>query len=402
MYKKVINNCSIEKISIILYLFFAFFPYLCFYKIGTDTQPYFLVFGAVVFLIIIKDNLKMPTEIYYLFILLLISIILFFWSSNFHNWISGVAGYYNLAVGTYITFYILNNYYKLFEKILIYSLLLWLLIGLIQIFYDRTFGMEYLNRMTLNSNRGVNSLSAEPTTFAITLLFYLLIIRESLLINKKYITIFLLLIMLFFTQSSLVIMLSFIYIGYYAFIYLSLKKIVYLSSIIVLSGYIINMYFGEYYRDYRILELIMYIYEDPFMFFLEGSVNARISAIFFPILGFVKSLGLPHGFGNYSEFLIAELPKYDFFGIWVTKGDKIMSFYASSLYELGLFGLILIVTISTIIYNRYKKDFKYMLLTLLCINTLLFMAMPLSNPFVSMYLAILLYRSDNETPNNPK
>ena len=384
------------KTSIYLYLSFAFFPFFCFYKIGTDTQPYYLIFVSILFLFIVKDILKMTKELYYLFILLFISLLLFFISSDLHNWIRGVAGYYNLAIGTYVMCYILNNHYKIFEKLLIYSLIIWLLIALAQIFYDRSFGIEFLNRMVVWHNRGVSSLSPEPTTFAIVLLFYLFIIKESFLKYKNYIVIALFLIILLFTQSSLFIMLSFIYIGYYSLIYFSWKKNLLIILLITIVGYFIYFYLGQYNSQYRFLELLVYFVENPIDFLREGSINDRIASIYFPILGFIKSVGIPHGFGNYSDFLTLELPKYDFFGIWVSIGNRIMSFYASSLFELGIFGLVLIYAINSIIYNRYKKDTKNMLLNLLFMNTLLLMAIPLSNPLVSMYLAILIYRRDNE------
>jgi hypothetical protein len=384
------------KINIYLYLFFAFFPFLCFYKIGTDTQPYFLIFGSILFLFTVKNILKMTKEVYYLFILLFISLLLFFISSDLHNWIRGVAGYYNLAIGTCVLYYILNNYYKIFEKSLVYSLIIWLLIALVQIFYDRSFGIEFLNRMILWHNRGVSSLSPEPTTFAIILLFYLFIIKESFLKYKKYIAIALFLIILLFTQSSLFIMLSFIYVGYYSLIYLSWKRIFVIIFLIIIIVYFIYFNFGQYNSQYRFLELLVYFIENPIDFLQDGSINDRIASIYFPILGFIKSVGIPHGFGNYSDFLTFELPKYDFFGIWVSIGNRIMSFYASSLFELGIFGLVLISAINSIIYSRFKNDTKNMLLNLLFMNTLLLMAIPLSNPLVSMYLAILIYRRDNE------
>ena len=108
---------------------------------------------------------------------------------------------------------------------------------------------------------------------------------------------------------------------------------------------------------------------------------------------------MPNGFGTYSNFLTNEVSQQDTF-IWTTYSNRIMSYYGSILYELGIFGLIIPVVYSWIIYMRFKYSLKRVIIYLVFINGILLSAIPLTFPFVGIYMAVLLYTANFKFKKN--
>mgnify|MGYP007000234208 len=72
---------------------------------------------------------------------------------------------------------------------------------------------------------------------------------------------------------------------------------------------------------------------------LDASVNFRLADIYFPIKGFIDNYMLPNGFNAYQTYLESELAQQSIFSGqdgWVTKSNRISSFYSSILFELGI------------------------------------------------------------------
>jgi len=145
----------------------------------------------------------------------------------------------------------------------------------------------------------------------------------------------------------------------------------------------------------------MFLSEPSNLFIADASINDRVSAIYFSIKGFFDNNMIANGFGTYAQYLSDELPKQDTFW-WVSESNRIMSFYGGILFELGFVGLLIPFVYSILIFKAYKYKISDGLLYFFFINTILLTAIPLSFPFVGIYMATLLYKVKYETPNNPQ
>jgi hypothetical protein len=144
--------------------------------------------------------------------------------------------------------------------------------------------------------------------------------------------------------------------------------------------------------NFRILEIIKMLVESPSQILaLDDSINDRASAIYFSIKGLLDNYFLPNGFSSYGTYMNTELPKQDVF-LQSSSNSRIMSYYGGIMYELGIIGLLIPVTFTIIIIKSYVGKVRSMFLYVLFINTILFSAIPMSFPFVGVYMACLIYR----------
>jgi len=156
---------------------------------------------------------------------------------------------------------------------------------------------------------------------------------------------------------------------------------------------ILNSYNYDY--DSRALVLLDTVITNPGSLMSDGSINARMAAIYFSIMGFIDNFGIPNGFGAFSNYQEIELPKQDIFTHIKSPPVRIMSFYGGILFELGVIGLLIPISYSIIILRAYKKNIKNFLLFFFFLNTILFTAIPVTLPLVGIYIGALLYRSDS-------
>ena len=151
-----------------------------------------------------------------------------------------------------------------------------------------------------------------------------------------------------------------------------------------------------YNYDIRALHLLSQLITHPESLMSDDSINTRMGIIYFSIKGFIDGYGMPNGFGAFSDYWTIEILKQNIFvQVYGTPPVRIMSFYGSILFELGVIGLLIPISYSIIIFKAYKKNIKDFLLFFFFLNTILFTAIPLSLPLVGVYMAALLYRSDN-------
>jgi hypothetical protein len=151
----------------------------------------------------------------------------------------------------------------------------------------------------------------------------------------------------------------------------------------------------SYHYDSRALVLFNKVMTHPESLMSDESINARMAAIYFSIMGFIDNFGIPNGFGAFSNYQEIELPKQDIFTHLRSPPHRIMSFYGGILFELGVIGLLIPISYSVILLKAYKKNIKNFLLFFFFLNTILFTAIPVTLPLVGIYIAALLYRSDN-------
>ena len=134
------------------------------------------------------------------------------------------------------------------------------------------------------------------------------------------------------------------------------------------------------------------ILENPSNFYLiDASGNDRVAHIFFSLKGALDNFLLPNGFNNWTQYVNSESARNQTF-FYVSSG-RIMSTYGAALYELGVFGLILPVSINIILF---RLDIRSRFAIIITINLLLFTAIPLAFPILSIFLGYIYYMIKNE------
>lgn len=376
------------SVYIFIYISVCFNPYIAIINLETDLQPYFLILSVP---LLMSFNLKVNRIILLLFIPLIFSCFLLIFSHSIFTGLRSISGFLNLFITTTIFFQLLKKYNILFILSLKFSIYIWGLIGLIQYFINREFGTILLSRVSTDESRGVTSLAPEPTFYGLVCLFLILII-SNVNFNNKNIYIFLLLIQIvFLASSSMTIILLFFYMFYFVIFKFNLRYILY--SLFIGASFISILFYStidasSFGRVYNIYQMII---ENPISIFsLDASANDRLSSIYVSIYGFFDNMFLPHPYGSYDSYQKNILRGNTFFW-WTQDRSRIQSFYGSILFNIGFIGLFIPFVISKLLYKTHnRRDY---LVNFFFINTILFTAIPVSFPFVAIYIATLLYKN---------
>jgi len=387
-----------------LYVFitiFSFFPYVTFYSFGTDIQPWSILTIFVMSLIVFYHNTKIDKLLVFLFLPFLYALFLLPIAVDYTAAIRSLLGYLTIVLVPFIFYLILVKHYVLFIKILKFATIIYFIVGLIQILFYDEFMSFLLHRNSTTDSRGVTSLAVEPTFYGIVCLFLILLFLTLEIKDKKKYIYLLLVQIVFLAQSSMSILFLLIFYFYYFLFKVSIKTIILvLFGISAMILFLYNMDLASH--NIRIFQLInIFLSEPSNIFIADASINDRVSSIYFSFKGFIDNNFIANGFGTYSQYLNSELPKQNTFW-WVSKSNRIMSFYGSILFEIGFIGFVIPFVYSIIIFRAYKYQISSALLYFFFLNTILLSAIPLSFPFVGIYMAVLLYKAKHETPNNPQ
>ncbi|MDA9031557.1 hypothetical protein N9I31_06965 [Candidatus Pseudothioglobus singularis] len=385
---------SISLILLFLTLLFSFFPYITPFSFGTDIQPWSILMVTTYSMSLFYNGYRFQRIFIYLMIPMVFSISLFYVGDNQFSSIRSIAGYFNIVLTPFVFYFILNKYYDLTINFLKLVVITYLIIGLIQTVFDVNFLSLLLNRVSTFGGRGVTSLCPEPTFYGIVCLFLILLFLTLDIKNKNLFICLLVFQILFISKSTMVILLLLIFWFYYAIFKLNAKLFLLLFMFLIIAMVIFITLDSSYYET-RVLHLFNKLITNPESLINDGSINSRLGDVYFPIMGFIDNFGMPHGFGSFSNYQATELLKQDIFLHKAMPNDRIMSFYGGILFELGVIGLLIPISYSIILLRAYKKNIKNFLVFFFFLNTILFTAVPASLPLVGIYIAALLYRSDN-------
>jgi hypothetical protein len=364
-----------------------------------DSQP-FPVFFCTIFLLLNYQKLaNLLIDHQYLISLFLITSIAWLFCSiyyyqSFFTFLAyrGLYNYFGFII-LIIGYLMYFNIFRFPLKILVVINLLWILIGIIQIFYP-SIVLDFVAYRT-TEDRGWPSLAPEPTFFGIFLFFisWIYLIRFNYQLNLKFKLIFLanILSILFLAKSSMIILylliILFIYIIFRCSIKYKFFTVFFLGILVLALSYI------EYDAgSSRILYFISMLSSDPVSFFsTDESANQRLSNIVLPIHGLIYNHLIPGGF--HSFFNVAEeiIPLYNGF-FYYSYGDlKIMSWLGAMIYELGFFGIIIIYMVGHNSCNGTAKRFMEVLILII----LLLSAIPISFPLIPFIFSLFMYKKDN-------
>lgn len=382
-------------------IIFCFFPYLQLIPLPTDSQPYALLISI---LILIANGFRFVyKESLYLLIVAIFACLFAVYGGLDFNTVRSVINYvslFTIATATNIMFVKFRNIpFKLFKQIVY----IWGIVAVIQQFIYPTFCSFLISRMAeVKYGRGVCSLAPEPTFYAIICALLSIICYLNYHENEHYkklqLIIWLQLIIL--SRSTTMIMLALLsYVVYKGYIIVTRRPIlIFYGLSVVLLIYFIIPFLLPYIEQYRFGILFSKLLENPQLFVtVDESVNERFIHAFFPLYGFIVNYGMPHFYGNFSDFMngITSSGQFQDYIPYVKDNyTRIMSGLGSALFELGLPALLIVIVLINCIKMLIRNDQHFLFYGILLVFILM-NAMPLSNALVGFVFGNLIYCKHN-------
>ena len=359
--------------------FTSFFPWtkLGFLDLDSDTQIYpllFLLTGLIIGVFISKFlNIKIiniasvDSRVKNFTVLILtasfLSIVSLFVIDDFNGGsIRALVPYLILAINFVFYIFIVDiRYSPAIQKACISAGLIWLLVSIIQYFYNKEFLTWTVNRTVLTDDRGVIGLGSEPGYNATVLLVFFIVLY---ILNKKTMAFFLLILIAFLTKHAVSVFITpFLLLSMYlAGKNINFKLFIKLIFCIVIAALLFYFLFVglQYYNpDSRIVRLIRVITESGIGTILsDGSLNTRLTHYVASIHGFFFNIFLPNGSNSWPAY-VSEYSSRSllFWNSGLHETDRINSGLGALLYESGIFGAVIIYYLYKLILFRTRGIF---------------------------------------------
>ena len=377
-----------------LFVLFSTIPWVHFGLTKMDSQPWPILFSCF-FLISLSSSLKykkLLLTIAWLISLGILTGLIYKPLAVDFLLFRGIANYFGILF-IFASFIFFMQRYGFPLKILVFMNLIWLLAGVVQIFFPLALESIVVGRTTIG--RGVTSLAPEPTNFAMYLFFnsWLILIGKKYVLSSriKFLVLLNFVGVIALAQSTMVVLfivITSITVGLYVFLRSSIKKRYFRLGILALVlGVISFIILINFFHESRLFHMLHLASSLSWVevFRVDASFNSRLAHVVLPIIGFFHNYCLPGGFYSFasmSEKLVGFYDGYFWYGF---SGDKIMSWVGSFLYELGFFGfLIMFLIVKYINDSTRKRNFEIFLLFFL-----LFSAIPLAFPLIPMIMGAL-------------
>ena len=369
-----------------------FLPYISPFPISSDTQPLAIVICTLTIVFIFSSQtVKMkPIKIPYISMFsalscgYVVSLSLIYGSFE----LRGIASYISLLVFSMFGSIIAVRPHMIKAPLLL-AAVLWLVVGVAQLLLSKDFGTIFQHRATSSISRGVVSLASEPSHYSMmcVLLIVFLDIYKTRIRNlspwvlKLQITFGIQILFLSRSTFGILALLLWIFIK----IYLSFKKkmisTVLISIVFAFSVYVakkMNLH-HEFRLVYLVSEIIENISEPQYIFIKDASANARAADIIISTYSFFESIPLPigHGLGTWKDYLGSADENFDYLWHIVPGSNRIMSGYGGLLYEVGLLGFILIISIFFSLYRLGSPEVK---VAAVFLTIFMFTAVPIATP----------------------
>ncbi|MFE2777927.1 hypothetical protein ACFXEB_09010 [Aerococcus urinaeequi] len=384
------------------------FPYISVINTPFDTQPTSLLVAMFIFFVILFErNDKIPITFVPLLFLFVMSIIaMLIYPNDMISGLRSVVGYSTLffvTLASYKTFKLIN------PRILIYSEWIWFIVAFIQTFISKNFGSFLLSNLRTSAARGVTSLAVEPSYYAIIMVFFLILneffYAKNLFNNKEYKQVFVLSciqILLSFSGMGILFLAVF---GLFKTISVVLTKNVVkkISSLIIFFS-LLGTAFVAFTSIPKLAQsraggiLVKFIQSPTDLIMSDKSIALRLSHITISTLSIFQNFGLGHGVGQFETKAISVMENLPT-PIWkmiveqeVYPGGRIMSGWGSSIFELGIIGLIPLFLFIYVMRLAMKKSNKSVYITAFgVIFILMWMSVPYSFPLFSYFMGITLF-----------
>ncbi len=377
----------------LVFVIFAFLPWVNFGTNSRDTQAWPLIFGTLFLLISLKESLNFKElSIFTLPILALIA--WFFFSQNIMDFIAlrAIINYLAFSV-CFLAFTLFIKRYSFPWRLIISINILYIFVGLIQLYIPDIVSNIVTTRGLIDSSRGVTSLTSEPTFFGLFLFFlsFLYLVESNfkpktnlvLLIFINVLSIF------FLSKSSTVALFFLISIPFIFFTRFNFR----LTFLISCSTLLIIFLIPYLLDGSRLLDLYELVKEIGIMqlIFLDQSINDRVANVIYPLHGFYLNNFLPGGFHSFSQMHIYLTDYYLGFFNFGSGSTSILSYIGAFVYELGFLGIIFLLWIFVLIQDGTITRFFDTTLLFILLNS----SVPPSLPLIPFIFAVYLLKNNN-------
>lgn len=279
--------------------------------------------------------------------------------------------------------------------------MIWIFCGLLQVL----FGLEILSsivNLRSSDNRGVTSLSPEPTHFGFHLVFItwilLLLSHVGLIAKRKaYFMAFLNFIAILFLAKSSMGAIYFLLMIPFFILSVSLRTL----SLVYISIFLISFFLGFYIYllidgDSRLAVVMSSIIQDPLAVARDdASVNTRLSHAILTVIGSFSSFFYPHGFSSFEAHSYLINQSIGGFFWYKYESNVIMSGTGALIYELGIIGLVFLFLL--LFYMMGLRKFNFMgFLSFFLLWLLMFGAIPVSYPLLPAVATLVYFINVNK------
>lgn len=385
------KNLDIVHFVGILFVMYAGNSYFGLPMFDSQPFPIMVAFAFIVLRIFVKDgNLNTPVLFVSLGILAVFGIVIGT-SQEFELnmlFIRGVINYASIIIFM-IAFFEYIRVYGFPLKALVAINILWIFVALVQLVEPGIVSMFVAERTSIG--RGVTSLGPEPSSFGFYLFFiswiYMMVTNYQpprwlkVLIGINILSIF------FLAISALTIV--FLIVSFLFYIVFNFKSLLNLRNfILTLIGVSIFVFIITVVLEGSRMERLFYqLLTADLALVLEGdrSVNSRLAHQVLPIYIFFTNLGFPAGLQAFVSS-VGELDPSIVEFLWGNITDeKIMSWNATLIYELGLIGVMVWILLFTFLMDGTSKRFGELSL----LFVLLFSSVPQSYPLIPLIFVIM-------------
>ncbi len=387
------------------------FPWVNFSTNTFDSQPWALLSGSIILLI--DKQKRIPKYILIPLILTILGFIISTYQTNLDEFnFSDLIPYVLRSLFNFSSFYIVlilswNAFSRGYEKLKLINIIkftnfIYYIFAFVQIQFPSIVKFLVNSRGMWGNERGLNSLTPEPTYFAFFLISSSLIIfaaRGFSFKEDKLIHLMNIFAITFVAQSSSgIFILLILFFGNIVRRFLKLKiskKDFIIGTLVTTFLFIIlplisqNILIGR-----RFIDLFSKILENPNMIFLaDESTRTRIGSIFLTIYIAFTNYLIPQGIlGLYSA--INEYSS-SFGGIFKESfSGRLMTWIGDWIYTLGIFGLSSLSIFYIKIKSKMHSGVQYYFLAIFWF--ILLFSIPISFPFPAILISLLLTNSREE------
>ncbi|OEE04267.1 hypothetical protein [Vibrio cyclitrophicus] len=392
-----------------IFYFFCLFSYVKIFPNSMDTQPFFIIIGLmIIFFELINGKFLFKANkpiVFFSTLVLILSIYNALFSDSYFIIARAFSGYVGFVVVSLVSLCGLKRG-LLAEGMILFSMQLWLLVGLIQYFFGNDL-FSFLVSVRTSSDRGVTSLAPEPTFYAfyITLIYiFYFVVGAVLNWDMKYrkiisISFFFQLILL--SKSSMLIIANALLIVMFLFLKMvfsmrNLDKTTILTVILsLISPFILWILAEAGVMEGTRFEYIMdnLKFGINYVITKDASINDRVAHIYLSFFGWYSNGFQPGLFTSYEFFSGNRYALSNGLFWWGARTNRILSFWGSVIYELSYIAIPMFLYIFSCFkyYLKSNENIYKSLSIVFSLVLLLFLAIPISNPIIALIFSSMYY-----------
>ncbi len=328
-----------------------------------DTQPWIILYSFLFYKDFYgtKNNMLIIFSLILFFLLLQIIISFIFWEFDIFYIIRGISGYLIFLIIYFFQKKHLLKNFILYQNVIFKINFIYIIVAIFQLLVS-PFATSFLVNVRTSEQRGVTSLTPEPTMFGILLIFFCLI--YTLILNSSNKKIIRSLILLNFISILLIAKSAtaslYLLLGIILWFLINLRSIKMLLIIMFIIP-IFYISFSGFLTSYLDNARVGYIFNslvngDLFVLLAnDKSIQDRILANIFPFKASYNIFFMPGGFNLELTLKSMDLKIFDTYFSNFHTGSRIMSLWGSLIAELGFVFIILFIFYSFFLFKEYRN-----------------------------------------------